>query len=79
VILDTPEKLNQAKKLCDREVKLGLKREWQVARALAIYAQTPATTVSLTAAQLAAITDAAQKGGASAVAGLEFVVSATTE
>lgn len=79
VILDTPEKLSQAKKLCDREVKLGLKREWQVARALAIYAQTPATTVSLTAAQLAAIADAAQKGGASAVAALEFVVSATTE
>lgn len=72
--VNNEEKLDVAKQLAVRRIDLATKRQFQVARALALHAQVPGTTIQLTTDQLSAITAAAREGGEEAVEGLDFVI-----
>jgi hypothetical protein len=68
------EKLQVAMQLAARRLDLSA-REYDVAKGIALYAQTPTTTIKLTDAQLEAIEAAAARGGADAIRDLEFIVT----
>lgn len=72
--VNNAEKLAVARKIAVRRVDLASKREYQVARALALHARTAAAMVSMTSIQLTDITNAARLGGEDAVEDLDFVV-----
>lgn len=73
--LRNSEELVQASKIVSRTVK-GNARQFDVWKSIALSGSAPSVTVSLTDAQLSEIADAAREGGADAIAGLEFVITA---
>lgn len=75
--LRNSEELREAAKLATKTLR-GNARQFDVWKAISLQGRTPSTSVTLSAEQVEQIAAAAREGGAEAVKGLEFVVSASS-